>query len=71
MSLHMTKDTIKRDMVPGPRDNRRAGKLYESRMIDYANRFWRPEVGRQGSPSLHRTILALERLHETWNKSLL
>lgn len=65
------KPTIQADMVPGPKDHRRTGKSYESRIIDYAIRFWRPEVARERSPSLARAILALRRMHEAWKNHLL
>lgn len=53
---------IQVDMVPHEKSRRRVGPAYASRLIEYVNNEWRPEVAAGRSESLRRAILCLERL---------
>lgn len=55
-----TKPAIRRALVPGPRGGA-VGPDYESTVIEFAAKHWRPTVARKRSPSLDRCIRALER----------
>ncbi|HDH97982.1 MAG TPA: hypothetical protein ENF70_02475 [Deltaproteobacteria bacterium] len=57
---------IREDMVPRPGSGRAIGPAYSSRLIEFVSKHWRPEVARQRSDSLDRTIQCLERLIRTW-----
>jgi hypothetical protein len=65
-----TKPNIRKDMVPEPGKSRRIGAGYEGRINDYSQKYWRPQVARQHSPSLHRAIAALERLRDLWSNAM-
>ena len=56
---------IREDMVPDARSGRIVGPAYASRMIEYAERVWRPQVAADGAPSLRRAVACIERLVET------
>lgn len=53
---------IRRDMVPREGSGRSVGPAYTSRLIEYAEKQWRPEVAARRSDSLRRAIACLERL---------
>jgi hypothetical protein len=55
---------IRQDMVPRPGSGRAVGPAYTSRLIEYAERHWRPEVAAQRADSLRRAIDCLRRLVE-------
>ena len=55
------KRTIKEDMVPRPRGGATEGPGYASRIAEFAENHWRPEVAAQSSDSLAR---CLKRLRE-------
>jgi hypothetical protein len=50
------------DMVPRERSGRAEGPAYTSRITEFIERRWRPEVAAATSPSLRRAIACLERL---------
>lgn len=52
--------TIRRDMVPTEGSRRYYGPAYSSRLVEYAENHWRPEIARQRSSSLERAMCALE-----------
>jgi hypothetical protein len=52
---------IRQDMVPRQGSGRAVGPAYTSRLIEYAERHWRPEVAAQCADSLHRAIDCLRR----------
>lgn len=45
---------IRVDMVPRPESGRSEGPAYTSRLIEYAQGFWRPEIAAQHADSLQR-----------------
>ncbi|MFQ5504587.1 MAG: hypothetical protein ACE5F1_07315 [Planctomycetota bacterium] len=55
---------IRQDMLPREGSGRSVGPAYTSRLIEYAETRWRPEVAAQRSDSLRRAIACLERLIE-------
>lgn len=53
---------IRTDMVPHEGSGRQVGSVYVSRLIEYVQTTWRPEVASRRSESLHRAIVCLRRL---------
>lgn len=53
---------VRQDMVPRENSGRRVGPAYASRLIEYVENKWRPEVAARSSESLRRAILCLKRL---------
>ena len=56
---------ILQDMVPRERSGRRVGPAYTSRLIEYVQEHWRPDVAAARSESLQRAIGCLRRLVDT------
>ena len=56
---------IVKDMVPREGSGRAVGPAYASRIIEFADNHWRPEVGAEHSDSLRRAIACLRRLAAT------
>jgi len=55
---------IQADMVPRPGSGRPVGPAYASRLIEFADRHWRPQVAAHHADSLMRAIRCLRRLIE-------
>ena len=55
---------IREDMVPRQDSGRQVGPVYVSRLIEYVDTTWRPQVAAQRADSLQRTIVCLRRLVE-------
>jgi hypothetical protein len=55
---------IRADMVPRQGSGRSVGPAYTSRLIEYAERHWRPEIAALCADSLRRAIDCLRRLVE-------
>jgi len=55
---------IRQDMVPRQGSGRSVGPAYVSRMIEYAQTYWRPAVAAQHADSLRRAIECLRRFVE-------
>jgi hypothetical protein len=53
---------IREDMVPRPGSGRAVGPAYASRLIEYTQTYWRPEIAARRANSLRRTIACLRRL---------
>lgn len=53
---------VREDMVPRPDSGRRVGPAYTSRLTEYVETTWRPEVAARRSESLRRAIRCLEKL---------
>ena len=53
---------VRKDMVPRRGSGRREGPAYTSRLMEFADTAWRPEVAAQRSDSLGRAIRCLRRL---------
>lgn len=70
LARRSTKPAILRDMLPHRGASRRVGPAYEARIMEYAQRYWRPEVARRKSSSLDRALGALERLRGAWSDVL-
>lgn len=55
---------IRTDMVPREGAGRTVGRAYTSRLIEYADRHWRPEVAAIRAESLRRAIACVQHLVE-------
>jgi hypothetical protein len=53
---------IREDMAPRPGSGRSVGPAYTSRMIEYVNKVWRPEVAARSAQSLERALKSIKRL---------
>jgi hypothetical protein len=58
------RSAIRQDMVPRTGSGRSVGPAYTSRMVEYAEGYWRPEVAARRADSLRRAIDCLRRLVE-------
>ncbi|MBI3957814.1 MAG: hypothetical protein HY328_03315 [Chloroflexi bacterium] len=56
---------IVEDMTPRPHSGRSVGPAYASRLIEYANQFWQPQIAKDNSDSLHRVYRCLGKLVQT------
>jgi hypothetical protein len=56
---------IQADMVPRPLSGREVGPAYASRMVEFAEYFWRPDQAAANSDSLDRCLRCLQKLIET------
>ena len=56
------RQAIRHDMVPREGSGRPVGPAYSSRMIEYIDRQWRPQVAAQRADSLRRAIACLNAL---------
>jgi hypothetical protein len=56
------KEAIRKDMVPRQGSGRPVGPAYASRMIEYVQNYWRPEVAARRADSLGRAIACLRRV---------
>ena len=62
LARHSRRREIRQDMVPRERSGRQVGPAYASRLMEYVETRWRPEVAAQGAESLRRAIDCLRRL---------
>jgi hypothetical protein len=53
---------IRKDMVPREGSGRPVGSAYASRLIEYVQSSWRPEVAGRQAESLRRAIACLRRI---------
>lgn len=60
--------TICKDMVPREKSGRRVGPAYSSRIIEYVQEHWRPQVAAGHAESLQRAITCLQWLVEAAGK---
>ena len=56
------RNEIRDDIVPCPRSGRQIGPAYTSRMTEFVNRLWRPEVAQRSSESLRRCRLRIQEM---------
>jgi hypothetical protein len=54
LARHSRRRAIREDMVPRHRSGRPVGPAYTSRMIEFAETLWHPEVAEQDADSLRR-----------------
>jgi len=59
---------IRQDMVPRERSGRSVGPAYASRLMEYVQTSWRPEVAVERSESLRRALACLERIIKEFPK---
>jgi hypothetical protein len=62
LARHSRRRDIREDMVPRPNSGRSVGAAYTSRLIEFAETRWRPEVAAERADSLRRCRIRLERL---------
>jgi hypothetical protein len=53
---------LKADMTPRPESGRRVGPAYSSRLVEFVDSHWRPDVAAKRSSSLQRAMKCLQRL---------
>jgi len=61
---HSRRREIREDMVPREGSGRSVGPAYASRLIEYVETRWRPEVATKRADSLRRAIMCLKRTIE-------
>lgn len=54
-------DSIRDDMVPAPGRSSITGPFYEERLAEFAQRHWEPLTAARRSPSLKRSLRAIDR----------
>jgi hypothetical protein len=54
--------SIREDLVPRQASGAKVGPLYVPRLIEFAEKLWRPDIAANESESLRRCILALSTL---------
>jgi hypothetical protein len=62
LARHSRRREIREDMVPREGSGRQVGPAYASRLMEYVETGWRPEVAARGTESLRRAIDCLRRL---------
>ena len=62
LARHSRRRDIREDMVPRPRSGRSVGAAYTSRLIEFAETQWRPEIAAERADSLRRCRIRIERL---------
>jgi hypothetical protein len=62
LARHSRRRDIRKDMVPRERSGRQVGPAYASRLIEFVETRWRPEVAAQAAESLRRAVDCLRRL---------
>ncbi len=60
---------IREDMVPRPGSGRSVGPAYASRLVEFAERFWAPQVAAVGSDSLSRSLQCLKKITAAYERS--
>lgn len=61
---------IRADMAPREKSGRRVGPAYASRLIEYVQEHWRPDVAAERSESLQRAIHCLRKLVSAADKGV-
>jgi len=64
LARHSRRRAVREDMVPRATSGRAVGPAYSSRLIEYVETCWRPEVAAEHAESLQKTISCLRRLVE-------
>ena len=59
---------IRSDIVPRENSGRRAGPAYASRLIEYVQERWQPEVAAERAESLRRAVNGLQKLASTMDR---
>ena len=59
---------IRSDIVPRENSGRRVGPAYASRLIEYVQERWQPEVAAEHAESLRRAINGLQKLANTMDR---
>lgn len=57
------------DIVPRPAGGRSEGAAYASRMIEFAENYWRPDIAAQASDSLQRCIKRLKEIQQRYKEA--
>jgi len=65
LARHSRRREIREDMVPREGSGRSLGPAYASRLIEYVETRWRPEVATKRANSLRRAIMCLKRIIES------
>lgn len=62
LAEHSRRREIREDMVPRPGSGRTTGPAYASRLIEFAEGYWRPRVAAKSSDSLRRCLQRLRQM---------
>lgn len=62
------KREIREDIVPRPASGRSGGAAYASRMIEFVENYWRPDIAAHASDSLQRCIKRLKELQQRYKE---
>ena len=62
LARHSRRRAVREDMVPREGSGRRVGPAYTSRLIEYVESKWRPEVAAESAESLRRAMACLRNL---------
>lgn len=62
MARRSRRKAVRQDMVPRADGGQREGRAYTSRLMEFANTTWRPDVAAEHCASLRRAIRCLRRL---------
>ena len=62
LARHSRRRAVREDMVPREGSGRPIGPAYTSRLVEYVESRWRPEVAARHAESLRRAIACVERL---------
>lgn len=62
LARHSRRREIREDMVPREGSGRSVGPAYTSRLVEYVETRWRPEVATRRANSLERAIMCLKRI---------
>lgn len=65
LARHSRRREIREDMVPREGSRRSVGPAYTSRLVEYVEARWRPEVATRRANSLRRAITCLKRIIES------
>ena len=64
LARHSRRRELREDMIPRDRSGRLVGPAYASRLIEYVQTSWRPDVAIEHAESLNRAITCLKRIAE-------
>ena len=64
LARHSLRRAVREDMVPRATSGRAVGPAYSSRLIEYVETCWRPDVAAKHAESLQKAISCLRRLVE-------
>ena len=64
-----SKRNLREDIVPTKGSTAKQGPDYNGRLVSFVSEFWNPREAMHNSPSLERTIRAVENFQPEWDRS--